>query len=76
MKGSLELAVGAASSIFCLLSSKLGSSFKDCEYKFMCKYVKVGSIKKEEVPVVDSESAAEEKRRKVQLFSLRKPNLG
>ncbi|KAK1577112.1 hypothetical protein Q3G72_019071 [Acer saccharum] len=35
-------------------------ALQDCEYKFMSKYVKVGSIKKEEVPVADSESAAEE----------------
>ncbi|TXG69838.1 hypothetical protein EZV62_004773 [Acer yangbiense] len=35
-------------------------SSQDCEYKFMSKYVKVGSIKKEEVPVADSESAVEE----------------
>ncbi|KAK0598873.1 hypothetical protein LWI29_000228 [Acer saccharum] len=35
-------------------------ALQDCEYKFMSKYVKVGSIKKEEVPVADSEYAAEE----------------
>ncbi|KAK0597716.1 hypothetical protein LWI29_027954 [Acer saccharum] len=34
-------------------------ALQDWEYKFMSKYVKVGSIKKEEVPVADGESAAE-----------------
>ncbi|KAI9159940.1 hypothetical protein LWI28_003548 [Acer negundo] len=44
-------------------TSGLGPSesetLQDWEYKFMSKYVKVGSIKKEEVPVADVESAAE-----------------
>ncbi|TXG66265.1 hypothetical protein EZV62_007540 [Acer yangbiense] len=35
-------------------------ALQDYEYKFMSKYVKVGSIKKEEVLVADSESTAEE----------------
>ncbi|TXG53388.1 hypothetical protein EZV62_022557 [Acer yangbiense] len=35
-------------------------AFQDYEYKFMTKYVKVGSIKKEEVLVADSESIAKE----------------
>ena len=35
-------------------------ALQDCEYNFMSKYVKVGSIKKEEVPVADSESETEE----------------
>ncbi|KAK1552123.1 hypothetical protein Q3G72_010721 [Acer saccharum] len=34
-------------------------ALQDWEYKFMSKYVKVGSIKKEEVPVADGESATE-----------------
>ncbi|KAK3220756.1 hypothetical protein Dsin_014726 [Dipteronia sinensis] len=34
-------------------------ALQDWEYKFMSKYVKVGSIKKEQVPVADGESAAE-----------------
>ena len=35
-------------------------ALQDCEYNYMSKYVKVGSIKKEEVPVADSESETEE----------------